>query len=320
MWYVAIDCALCLRLMPKAIPFSGGRPWGGLIWLVVVICEFAGHQRQCMLADYYRNIHLFFLRNKNGSELDRSRDIARARAKLPWKGARFQKLYLYFYGLYTRLQELSTPSFQRLFKAIEENGGEVDEAVRQDYLAQSRKYIQLTNILTFNTRAYTLFLLVLLGAPLLFFPIELFVFGGLMLYMRAKYEAIAENILYAHRLPGQRNAAGEAQEVPGGVLRHRRDRHHRDAGEDRHESGGLERRDSEQNAHMAAVADRAVGGGVHPAHAGLPRHHGLGHEEHAVLAAAQDDHLRLFAQSGYADGTGGRRAVPHHGNEAVHRP
>ena len=213
-WYVAIDCALCLRLMPKAIPFSGGRPWGGLIWLVVIVCEFAGHQKQCMLADYYRNIHLFFLKNKNGSELDRSRDIARARAKLPWKGARFQKLYLYFYGLYTRLQELSTPSFQRLFKAIEENGGEVDEAVRQDYLAQSRKYIQLTNILTFNTRAYTLFLLVLLGAPILFFPIELFAFGGLMLYMRAKYEAIAENILYAHRLPGSETPPVKRKKYP----------------------------------------------------------------------------------------------------------
>ncbi len=213
-WYVAIDCALCLRLMPKAIPFSGGRPWGGLIWLVVVICEFAGHQRQCMLADYYRNIHLFFLRNKNGSELDRSRDIARARARLPWKGARFQKLYLYFYGLYTRLQELSTPSFQRLFKAIEENGGEVDEAVRQDYLAQSRKYIQLTNILTFNTRAYTLFLLVLLGAPILFFPIELFVFGGLMLYMRGKYETIAENVLYAHSLPGSETPPVKRKKYP----------------------------------------------------------------------------------------------------------
>lgn len=213
-WYVAIDCALCLRLMPKAIPFSGGKPWGGLIWLVVIVCEFAGHQRQCMLADYYRNIHLFFLRNKNGSELDRSRDIARARARLPWKGARFQKLYLYFYGLYTRLQELSTPSFQRLFKAIEENGGEVDEAVRQDYLTQSRKYIQLTNILTFNTRAYTLFLLVLLGVPMLFFPLELFVFGGLMLYMRSKYEQIAENVLYSHKLPGSETPPVKRKKYP----------------------------------------------------------------------------------------------------------
>ena len=33
-------------------------------------------------------------------------------------------------------------------------GGEVDEAVRQDYLAQSRKYIQLTNILTFKFKKF----------------------------------------------------------------------------------------------------------------------------------------------------------------------
>lgn len=28
------------------------------------------HSKQCMLADYYRNIHLFFLKGKSGSELD----------------------------------------------------------------------------------------------------------------------------------------------------------------------------------------------------------------------------------------------------------
>lgn len=213
-WYLAIDCALCLRLMPKAIPFSGGKPWGGLIWLVVIVCELGGHQRQCMLADYYRNIHLFFLRNKNGSELDRSRDIARARARLPWKGARFQKLYLYFYGLYTRLQELSTPAFQRFFRALDESSDEVREAVRQDYLARSRKYIQLTNVLTFNARAYTLFLLVLLGVPMVFFPFELLVFGGLMLYMRKKYEEIAEDLLYTHKLPGSETPPVKRKKYP----------------------------------------------------------------------------------------------------------
>ena len=201
-WYVAIYAALALRLMDDPIPFAGGRVWGGWIWVIVLCGAFLGHQPQCMLSDYYRNIHLFFLKNKNGSELERSRDIARTRARLPWKGARFQKVFLYFYTLYTYLQEVLTPSFQRLFAAIEQNGGEVSEEVRQDYLQKSRKYIQLTNILTFNARAYTLFACVLIGVPILYFPLELFAFGALLVFMRDRYEKIARDVLVDNRLPG----------------------------------------------------------------------------------------------------------------------
>ena len=213
-WYVAIYVALCLRLYDAPIPFSGGRAWGGWIWVVTVVSAFMGHQLQCMLADYYRNLHLFFLKNKHGSELDRSRDIALKSARLPWKGARFQKVYLYIYSLYTYLQELYTPNMQRLLKAIEQNGGTADDETRNDYLNQSRKYIQLTNILTFNARAYTLFLCVLLGVPLIYYPIELFVFGALLLYMRSKYEKIAENVLYAHHLPGSETPPVKKKKYP----------------------------------------------------------------------------------------------------------
>ncbi len=201
-WYVAIYVSLCLRIMNDPIPFMGGRTWGGWIWVIAVICAFFGHERQCMMADYYRNIHLFFLKNKHGSELDSSREIAQQRAKLPWKGARFQKTYLFYYGIYTYIQELTTPNFQRLMNGIRETGSDVSQSVRNEYLEKSRKYIQLTNILTFNARAYTLFGCLLIGAPILIFPIELFVFGFLLSHMIRNYEQIAAEVLENNRLPG----------------------------------------------------------------------------------------------------------------------
>ena len=213
-WYVAIYVALCLRLYDDPIPFSGGHTWGGWIWVVTIVSAFMGHQLQCMLADYYRNLHLFFLKNKHGSELERSRDVYEKSARLPWKGARFQKVYLYFYSLYTYLQEVYTPNTQRLLNAIEQSGGRVDDDTRNDYLNQSRKYIQLTNVLTFNARAYTLFLCVLLGIPLIYYPLELFFFGALLLYMRSKYEKIAEDVLYAHRLPGSETPPVKKKKYP----------------------------------------------------------------------------------------------------------
>lgn len=201
-WYLAIYVSLCLRIMNDPIPFMGGRTWGIWIWIIAVISAVFGHERQCMMADYYRNIHLFFLKNKHGSELDSSREIARQRQSLPWKGARFQKTYLFFYGIYTYIQELTTPNFQRLLNGIRETGNEANDAVRNDYLERSRQYIQLTNILTFNARAYTLFGCLLIGLPILIFPIELIVFGFMHSYMIRKYEIIAQEVLEVNRLPG----------------------------------------------------------------------------------------------------------------------
>ncbi|MBQ3078868.1 MAG: flippase-like domain-containing protein [Clostridia bacterium] len=213
-WYVAIYCALCLRLMDHAIPFSGGKPWGGWIWVVVFICAIFGHERQCMIADYLRNIHLFFLKGKSASELDSSREIAKSRASLPWTGARFQKIYLFFYGMYTFMQELATPNFQRLIKGYEQAEPEQKKEAREQYRKESLKYIQLTNILTFNARAYTLFGCVLIGAPLLYFPIELFVFGFLCRFMRSRYEIIAENVLVHCRLPGSETPIEKKKRMP----------------------------------------------------------------------------------------------------------
>ena len=197
-WYVAIYIALSLRLMGEPMPFSE-RSWGWLIWLVTLPCAFLGHQKQCMMADYYRNIHLFFLKNRNGDELDSYEELTKTRSQLPWrKGSRFRKIYLYFYGFYTYSQEAATPNMQRLLKAARSG---VDEKTKKDYLEKSRKYIQLTNILTFNTRAYTLFLCVLLGVPFLSFMIELIVLGLLNRFMCEKYEHIAKDVIIENKLP-----------------------------------------------------------------------------------------------------------------------
>lgn len=189
-WYVAIYCALCARLMDDAIPFLAGRTWSGWIWPIAIICAIFGHFYQCALADYYRNIHLYFLKGKHGSELERSSEL-----KVPDAGA-FEKIYMYFYRAFTRVQELSTPGFQRLRNALRDKyGADIPDDVREEYLRRSRKYIQLSNILTFNARAYTLFACVLIGIPIIYFPIELILFGALALFMKWRYERIAAEVL-----------------------------------------------------------------------------------------------------------------------------
>ena len=65
-WFFAIYAAICLRLTPE---------WGIWIWLLAAASGFIFHAKQCQLADYYRNIHLYFIKGKSGSELDNSQKL-----------------------------------------------------------------------------------------------------------------------------------------------------------------------------------------------------------------------------------------------------
>ena len=71
LWFFAIYLAICLRLMPQEMPLTDMK-WGIWIWLLAAVAGFLCHSPQSSLADYYRQIHLWFLKGTAGSELDRS--------------------------------------------------------------------------------------------------------------------------------------------------------------------------------------------------------------------------------------------------------
>ena len=59
-WFFSIYFFLCLRLTDESAPW--GQPWGIWIWLIAAFSGFHCHAKQCAVADYYRNIHLYFLK------------------------------------------------------------------------------------------------------------------------------------------------------------------------------------------------------------------------------------------------------------------
>ena len=119
LWFITIYVAICLRLMTQPLPFhlgeASGQTWSIYIWLIAWFSGTVCHSKQCTLADYYRNIHLFFLKGKAGSELDNFKQQREIFHSLPWKGNFWWKAFLYFYGNYTRKQEQMTPNFQRFY-------------------------------------------------------------------------------------------------------------------------------------------------------------------------------------------------------------
>lgn len=206
LWFFAIYFAICLRLTFRPLPFgigeADGAVWGVSIWILAIVSGTYCHSRQCALADYYRNIHLFFLQGKAGSELDNFKQQRELFRGLPWKGNFWWKAFLYFYGNYTRKQESMTPNFQRFYTWVQQRyGDEIPQALRDEFRSLSLPLMKYANILTFNTRAVVLYVSLLAGEPWVYFFFEVFVMTALFLYMRHRHEAMCA-FLY-HKYAGR---------------------------------------------------------------------------------------------------------------------
>lgn len=206
LWFFAIYFAICLRLTFQPLPFgigeADGAVWGVSIWILALVSGTYCHSRQCALADYYRNIHLFFLQGKAGSELDNFKQQRELFRSLPWKGNFWWKAFLYFYGNYTRKQESMTPNFQHFYAWVQQRyGDEIPQALRNEFRSLSLPLMKYANILTFNTRAIVLYVSLLVGEPWVYFLFEVFVMTALYLYMRHRHEAMCA-FLY-HKYAGR---------------------------------------------------------------------------------------------------------------------
>ena len=187
-WFFAIYIGIVARLWHQHIPFTNIE-WG--IW-GFVLCALAGfgfHSKQSSLADYYRQIHLFFLLGKEGSELDNYRQQRQIYENLP-KGEVLSRLFYYNYANYCKSQEQRTPQFQQFFARWKSDAALQTEDVRQQLLAGSRPLMKYTNLLTFNSRAITIYVTCLLGCPWVYPLVELTVLQTMYVYMHRKHEKL----------------------------------------------------------------------------------------------------------------------------------
>ena len=188
-WFAAIYIAIIVRLWHQPVPglsFS----WGIGAFLLAVVASLCCHAPQCALADYYRQIHLYFLLGKAGSELDSYRQQRTIYEQLP-KRALFSRVFYYNYANYCRSQERRTPCFQRFFTHWHQ---QPPTAVREQFLQGSRPLMKYTNLLTFNTRAITLYVSCLLDCPWVYPLMEITVFQAMYVYMRHRHESLCRSL------------------------------------------------------------------------------------------------------------------------------
>lgn len=194
-WFFFIYAAIAVRTTFTPIPFAPEYQWGVLIW---ILCSFAGfwvHGSQCQLADYYRNIHLYFMNERNGNEFHNSETQRRIFDETPWRGNLFWKIFLHFYVAYTENQERMSPKFQQLMARIKEKyGNNIPRELCEEFRCGSRPLMKYTNILTFNSRFIMLWLTMLIGELWLYLFFELVILMAIFLYMQHKHEQLSRRI------------------------------------------------------------------------------------------------------------------------------
>ena len=146
------------------------------------------------MADYYRNIHLYFLKGEAGSELDTYAQQRALMRSLPWNRKEwFHKIYLYFYGNYTRGQERQTPKFQKFYALVRQRYADgIPQPLKERFRAASLPLMKYANILTFDARVIVLFLSLFINMPWLYLAFEVIVLEAVRYYTRHTHETFCE--------------------------------------------------------------------------------------------------------------------------------
>jgi len=182
-WFASIHIAICLR--------SINEGWPEWLW---VFCILAGvsHMLQSAMADYYRNVHLFFIKGKAGSELDNTRDLKVDYDALSWRKNFFSKFVLNGYMGYTRNQEKLSPKLQQLLHIVKfRYKDDLPKQLMVDFRMKNKPLMKYTNIVQFNTRVIFLFVWLFIGQPWIYFFFDMFVLNPILIYMCNRQEKVS---------------------------------------------------------------------------------------------------------------------------------
>ena len=169
----------------------------GIAYIIGVIAGFMGTGGQQRLADYYIQVHLFFLKGEKGSELDNSKRQQEIYDQMDETTPAYERYFQKTYIDYTKKQEASTPQFQRLLAKLRSKFGSLDaipQEVREEFRQHSLPVIKWNGLLTFNFRSFWLFLFCLLDVPVIYFIWEIVGMGLLYLYVKRRHEAFCRKM------------------------------------------------------------------------------------------------------------------------------
>lgn len=172
--FFSIYIHLCLRYIHE-----GQSKW---IFVVATLVG-ASHFIQAAWGDYYRNAYLYFVKGPKFCEIGSLDQLLNKYHTLKWKGNFINKFIKYVEIKYILSLHVFTKSDRILRTMIEKTyRGKIPSWLAQEYRRSIKPMNKYYNILTINVRQFTLFALLLLKKPELFFLFELFVLNIVFIY------------------------------------------------------------------------------------------------------------------------------------------
>lgn len=167
----------------------------GVVFVLALISGLWGLEKQQRLADYYIQVHLFFLKGEKGSELDNSVRQQEIYDQMTKETPFYERLFQKSYITYTKKQENVTPQFQRLMARLREKyGDDVPQEFRDEFRRYSLPVIKWNGLLTFNFREFWLFLFCLIDVPVGLFLWEIVGMGMLYWYVNHRHETFCRRL------------------------------------------------------------------------------------------------------------------------------
>lgn len=185
--FLSIYIHLCLRYVSE-----GGSGW------IIAVATAAGicHIVQAGWGDYYRNGYLYFVRGARLNEIETSNILFHQYKNLKWKDSFLKKIVKYLEYFYVLFLESFTKKFQKLKSMTNDiYGEEIPTWLGQEYRKTNKSMNKYYNILTINVRQFTLFALLLIKIPEMFFIFELTVLNGFFLYAALRQENKTKHLI-----------------------------------------------------------------------------------------------------------------------------
>ncbi len=187
MWFLTLYLVFSFRL----INFEGWGWWT----LVIALLSAYSHFNQAGMMDYYKTLHLHFLKNGKNSEFESADSIKNRYEKMTWKDQGVSKMFLKLYTIYTLNQQRSTPELRKYVNKLnsEYPEGYPDEVV-SSFRSESLKMMPLLDSFAFNTRSIVMLITLLFGLPWIYFGFEILILNPLLFIAIRRHEIMCANL------------------------------------------------------------------------------------------------------------------------------
>ncbi len=184
LWFVSIYLHLILRFYPES---------NNILFIILPAISILSHSFQAMMADYYRNSHLYYVFEKGELEdfelLRRNYDDKKSTMSI------FSKIFAGLYLNYSKFQCYITKNFQAFRQlTIIKFDDKLSAELKAKYRAFSKPLQKYCNGLTLNTRFYAIYLTLFFNCFYIYLAYEIIVLNIMVIYLISKHESSIKKI------------------------------------------------------------------------------------------------------------------------------